>query len=102
MLRGVMPSEQARVHVLIVDQQRTFHDALAIRLRAEQDLMVTAEAQSAESARRALAGRSPDVVLLDAELPADTNIAFCAEITRREHAPCVVMLSASSDAQRIV
>ena len=102
MVREITPSVPPRIHVLIVDQQRTFHDALAIRLRAEQDLMVAAEAQSAESALRVLAGRSIDVILLDAELPGDCGVAFCTEMTRREHAPCVVMLSAASDAQRIV
>ena len=72
MVREITPSVPPRIYVLIVDQQRTFHDALAIRLRAEQDLIVTAEAQSAESARRVLAGRSTDVILLDAELPGDS------------------------------
>ena len=102
MLREITPSVPARIHVLIVDQQHTFHDALAIRLRAEQDLIVVAEAQSAESARRVLAGRSIDVILLDAELPGDSGVAFCTEMTWREHPPCVVMLSAASDAQPIV
>jgi DNA-binding NarL/FixJ family response regulator len=102
MVKEITPSVPPRIHVLIVDQQRTFHDALAIRLRAEQDLIVAAEAQSAESARRVLAGRSIDVILLDAELPGDSGLAFCAEMTRREPAPYVVMLSAASDAQRIV
>lgn len=102
MLRENPPSVPPKIHVLIVDQQRTFHDALAVRLRAERDLMVAAEAESAESARRVLAGRSTNVILLDAELPDDAGVAFCAEMTRRVHAPCVVMLSAASDAQRIV
>jgi two-component system NarL family response regulator len=91
-----------QIHVLIVDQQRTFHDALAVRLRAEQDLVVVAEAQSTESARRVLAGRSADVILLDAELPDDAVVAFCIEMIQRIYAPRVVMLSAASDAQRIV
>jgi DNA-binding NarL/FixJ family response regulator len=88
--------------VLIIDQQHTFHDALAVRLRAEQDLTVAAEAESTESARRALAGRPADVILLDAELPRDSAVAFCTEMTQRVHPPRVVMLSAASDAQRIV
>ena len=91
-----------KIHLLIVDRQRTFRDALAIRLRAEPDLMVAAEAQSTESARRVQAGRSTDVILLDAELPDGSSVAFCAEMTRRVPAPCVVMLSAASEAQRIV
>ena len=96
------PSEAPKIHVLIVDQQRTFRDALAVRLRAETDLVVAAETQSTESARRALAGRSTDVVLLDAELPDELSVAFCADMTRRAHAPRVVMLSAASEAQRVV
>jgi DNA-binding NarL/FixJ family response regulator len=91
-----------QIHLLIVDQQRTFRDALAIRLQAEPDLMVAAETQSTESARRALAGRSTDVILLDAELPDDSSVAFCAEMTRRAPPPRVVLVSAVSEAQRIV
>jgi DNA-binding NarL/FixJ family response regulator len=101
-LAQVGPSVLPKIHLLIVDQQRTFRDALAIRLRAEPDLVVAAEARSAESARRVLAGRSTDVILLDAELPDDSSVAFCTEMRRRVPAPCVVMVSAASEAQRIV
>jgi DNA-binding NarL/FixJ family response regulator len=101
-LTEITPSTPSKIQVLIVDQQRTFHDALAVRLRVEPDLMVAAEAQSTESARRALAGRAADVILLDAELPDDSAIAFCVEMTQRVHPPRVVMLSAAADAQRIV
>ena len=101
-LTQVGPSVPAKIHLLIVDHQRTLRDALAIRLRAEPDLVVAAEAQSTDSARRVLAGRSTDVILLDAELPEDSSVTFCAEMTRRLPAPCVVMLSAASEAQRIV
>jgi DNA-binding NarL/FixJ family response regulator len=90
------------LQLVIVDQQRTFRDALVTRLRIEHDLAVVAQAQSAESVRPALVGRSADVILLDAELPGDTGLAFCAEATRRAHPPRVVMLSAASDAGRII
>ena len=96
------PSVPAEIQVLIVDQQRTFHNALAVRLQAEPDLVVSAEAQSAESARRILPGRTVDVILLDAELPGDSAFAFCTEITRRVDPLRVVMLSAATEAQRIV
>ena len=101
-LTQVEPSVLPKIHLLIVDRQRTFRDALAIRLRAEPDLMVAAEAQSTELARRVQAGRSTDVILLDAELPGGASVAFCAEMTRRVPPPRVVMLSAASEAQRIV
>jgi len=50
-------SVPVRIHVLIVDQQLTFRDVLAARLRAEPDLAVVADTQSTESARRILVGR---------------------------------------------
>ncbi len=101
MVADVTPPEPLKIHLLIVDRQRTFRDALAARLRAEQDLVVVAEAQSIESARRALTGRSTGVILLDAELPDDSGVAFCEEMTRRVHAPRVVMLSVASEASII-
>jgi DNA-binding NarL/FixJ family response regulator len=96
------PSVPPKIHVLIVDQQRTFGDAVAVRLRAETDLVVTAETQSTESARRVLAGRGTDVILLDAELPGESGVIFCADVTGFARAPRVAMLSAASEAQRIV
>jgi DNA-binding NarL/FixJ family response regulator len=102
MLTGAGPSVPPKIQILIVDQQRTFRDALAIRLRAELDLTVPAEAQSAESARRALAGRATDVILLDAELPEDSAVGLCTQLAQRAHMPRVVMLSEASETYRIV
>jgi len=96
------PAGPPKIQILIVDQQRAFRDVLSIRLRAEPDLVVAAQAQSAELARRVMAGRTADVVLLDAELPGDAAVAFCAEMTRRAPGPLVIMLSEGSDANRIV
>ena len=96
------PSEPPRIQVLIVDQHLAFRDALAARLQAEPDLAVVAKAHSAEFAPRVLVGRSADVILLDAELPDNSAIAFCAERTPRADAPRVVMLSAASKPERIV
>lgn len=96
------PSVRPVIHVLIVDQRLTFRDALATRLQAEPDLAVVAKTDSAEFAPRVLVGRTADVILLDAELPNDSAIGFCAEMTRRGDQSRVVMLSASSRPERIV
>lgn len=90
------------IHVLIVDQHLTFRDALATRLQAEPDLAVVAKAHSAKFAPRVLVGRSADVILLDAELPDDSAVAFCSEMTRNGDQSRVVMLSAASQPERIV
>jgi DNA-binding NarL/FixJ family response regulator len=91
-----------RIHVVIVDRHLAFRDALAIRLQSELDLSVVAKAHSAEFAPSVLVGRSIDVILLDAELPDPSAIAFCSELTRRADPPRVVMLSAASRPERIV
>jgi NarL family two-component system response regulator LiaR len=90
------------IRVLIVDQQLAFLDALATRLRTEPDLLVLAKAQSAEFAASVLVGRSADVILLDADLPDDTAIAFATEIMRRPDPPRIVMLSTGAEVERIV
>jgi DNA-binding NarL/FixJ family response regulator len=97
------PSAWPAIRVLIVDQSLAFRDALATRLQVEPDLTVVAKAHSAEFAPRVLVGRSADVILLDAELPDDSAIAFCADMTRSgEEQTHVVMVSAASQPERIV
>jgi two-component system NarL family response regulator len=90
------------IRVLIVDQHLAFRDALAIRLQAEPDLAVLAKAHSAEFADSVLVGRPADVILLDADLPDHSAIAFCSEMMRRQDPPRIVMLSAASEPERIV
>jgi DNA-binding NarL/FixJ family response regulator len=63
---------------------------------------VLAKAHSAEFAASVLVGRSADVILLDADLPDQSAIAFCAEMTQRQDPPRIVMLSVASEPERIV
>ncbi|GAA2790479.1 LuxR C-terminal-related transcriptional regulator [Kitasatospora sp. CM 4170] len=68
-----------RIRVLVVDDHRIFAEALAAALAAEPDVEVGA-AGSAAAAERALEraaveGRGYDVVLIDADLGADTAAA---------------------------
>ena len=70
--------------------------------RLSQYLAVVAKAHSAEFAASVLVGRSVDVILLDADLPDHSAIAFCSEVTRRQDPSCVVMLSAAAEPERIV
>jgi DNA-binding NarL/FixJ family response regulator len=90
------------IRVLIVEQHLTFRDALASRLQAEADLVVVAKAHSAEFAPHVLVGRSADVILLDADLPDASAIAFCADMTLSGGRSRVVMLGAESQPERIV
>jgi DNA-binding NarL/FixJ family response regulator len=90
------------IRVLIVDQHLAFRDALATRLQTESDVAVLAKAHSAEFAASVLVGRSADVILLDADLPDQSAIAFCAEMVKRPDPPRIIMLSVASEPERIV
>jgi DNA-binding NarL/FixJ family response regulator len=92
----------APTSVLIVDEQRTLADALARRLATEDDLTVVAAVPSAQLARRAMAGRDVRLLLIDADLPDGASLGLCTDLSRRERPTLVVMLSASSEAERIV
>jgi DNA-binding NarL/FixJ family response regulator len=89
------------ISVFIIDQERTFTDALAAGLEAEEDVEVAVAVHRQAPAPSLIVGRHADVVLLDGDLPGNAAIHMCEELSGREDAPRVVMLSRSSDAGRI-
>jgi DNA-binding NarL/FixJ family response regulator len=97
-----VPPASPMTRVLVIDQHLAFRDALASRLQTEPDLVVVAKAHSPEFAASVLVGRAVDVILLDADFPDQSAVAFCAEMMRRPVQPRVVMLSAASEPERIV
>ncbi|MFI5062420.1 MAG: response regulator transcription factor [Streptosporangiales bacterium] len=90
------------INVLVVDQERTFADALAARLEAEQDLEVVAAVQANSPASRMVDGGHADVLLLDADLPDEAAVQLCEEASGRDAAPLVIMLSRAAETERIV
>jgi DNA-binding NarL/FixJ family response regulator len=54
---------------------------------------VTGEAEDAASARRAVQMLSPDVVLLDVQLPDGNGIALASELAANRRAPDIVLCS---------
>jgi DNA-binding NarL/FixJ family response regulator len=67
-----MPSHR----VLIVDDHRSFAEALALRLSAEPDLVVVGTVTVAADVEACVADVQPDIVLLDAELGRGDGIAI--------------------------
>jgi DNA-binding NarL/FixJ family response regulator len=98
------------LRLFIVDQERTFADALAARLEAEADVAVVAavsvEPPALRSAEppplRLVVARHTDIVLLDADLPGGKAFTLCHEVAGRGEAPHVIMMSYSSEAERVV
>jgi DNA-binding NarL/FixJ family response regulator len=99
---GVTLIRVAQIRIAIVERQRTFADALAARLDLEDDLAVIGVVHAAKSAMGLTTGGRADVMLLDGDLPGDAAFFLCAEASGKNGAPRVVMLSTSSEAERIV
>src|SRR6266567_4876252 len=85
-----------KISAVIIDEERTFADALAIRLSAEEDLSVTAVAQPAATTM----GWHADIILLDVDLTG--SIRFCQVASRAPNGTRVIMLSHTSEPSRIV
>jgi DNA-binding NarL/FixJ family response regulator len=90
------------MNVFVVDQERTFADALASQLEAERDIEVVAAVHARTPAQCLILGRQADVMLLDGDLPEGVAIRLCEELCCRNEAPRVIILSHSSEAERIV
>jgi DNA-binding NarL/FixJ family response regulator len=89
------------ISVFIIDQERTFTDALAGRLEAEEDVEVAVAVHRQAPAPSLLVARHADIVLLDANLPGNAAIGLCEELSGRDDGPRVVMLSRNADVERI-
>ena len=64
-----MPGNKGRIKALIVDDHRTFGEALRIAMDLEKDMRVVGVAVSGEEAVPAADAEKPDVVLMDIEMP---------------------------------
>jgi DNA-binding NarL/FixJ family response regulator len=78
--------------ILIVDDHPGFR-ASARRMLEAGGFEVTGEAEDAASARRAVQKLSPDVVLLDVQLPDGNGIALASELAANGNAPAIVLCS---------
>src|SRR6266704_3854582 len=84
------------ITAVVIDEERTFADALAIRLNAEEALSAVAAAQPTATTM----GWHADVILLDADLAG--SMRLCKATSGPPHATRVIMLSHTSEPSRIV
>jgi DNA-binding NarL/FixJ family response regulator len=90
------------ITVLIIDSERIFADAVAIHLDEEPDISVLASLHPDARGEVQLTGRHADVALLDADLPGGIANSLCAEVTSYDRPSAVVMLSRSSEPERVL
>jgi DNA-binding NarL/FixJ family response regulator len=90
------------VRVIIIVQDFIFADALATWLDAEDDMTVVAALHDRVPSPRVLEASRADVALLDADLPEDAAFRLCEQRSKGSEGPKAIMLSQSSEPQRIV
>ena len=91
------------VRLFILLQERTFADALAIRLESEPDIDVVAALHTQNAPPPHLFTESmADVMLLDGDLPGNAAFRLCEEVSQSSGAPRVILLSRSADPARML
>ncbi len=86
------------MRVLIVDPQRAFAEALAVRLRLEQDVQATAVASSPHEVIDRVASFGPDIVTIDAAaVGGGGGWALVRAVRARQPSASVVIITAVHD-----
>ena len=92
-----MPAEGKTITVLIVDDQRTFGEALELALAKEKDLRVVDVVTDGPAAVEAATEFKPDVVLMDAAMPGMNGIEATRRIKDADPDAQVLILSGYED-----
>jgi two-component system, NarL family, response regulator DegU len=87
------------IRVLLVDDQAVVRRALRVRFHLEPDLEVVGEASNGSEALTLAQTLTPDVVLMDIEMPEMDGIEATAALRRAVPQSAVVILSIYDDAQ---
>ncbi len=97
--------QQGKIHgnrmirLLLVDDQSIVRQGLRMRLLMEPDIVVIGEASSGEQALELVNVLSPDIVLMDVEMPGMDGITTTATLRANTPQSAVVMMSIHDDTQ---
>jgi DNA-binding NarL/FixJ family response regulator len=93
-----MGSQNPRpITILIVDDERTFGEALQLALRQEKDLKVIDVAVDGDTAMRVVDEQHPDVVIMDVAMPGMNGIEATRRIKEGDPEAQVLILSGHED-----
>jgi DNA-binding NarL/FixJ family response regulator len=92
-----MSADRRTIKVLIVDDQRTFGEALQVALSREKDMRVVDVVTNGDDAVEAAAEHRPDVVLMDVAMPGMSGIEATRRIMDADPDAHVLILSGYED-----
>ncbi|HLL50791.1 MAG TPA: response regulator transcription factor [Thermomicrobiales bacterium] len=98
-MQAYRKKEGVTTSIVLVDDQATLRRGLRMWLTLEPDLEVVGEAESGEAALQLVRFMSPDVVLMDIEMPDMDGIAATAALRATSPHVAVVILSLYDDAR---
>jgi DNA-binding NarL/FixJ family response regulator len=85
------------ITILIVDDHRSFGEALQVALDKESDLTVVEVVTDGPAAVETTAARQPDIVLMDLSMPGVDGIEATKRIRERSVGTAVIILSGADD-----
>lgn len=91
----------SRTRVLVVDDHRTFAELLAWALDGEPDLVCVGHAQTSADAIEAAWRLTPDIVMMDLQLPDRDGISTAQELTERDPDLKVLILTGHASAAEL-
>lgn len=83
----------SRIRVLVADDHVTVREGLAAIIGRQQDMQVTAEAETGQAAVDLWREHRPDVTLMDLRMPAMDGAVAIAEIRRIDPAARIIVLT---------
>jgi len=92
-LGGTGQAEALVIRLLLVDDQPAVLQGLRMRLELERDLVVAGEAGDGQTAVGLAITQSPDVVVLDLDMPGMDGLATAAALRSLTPSAAVVILS---------
>ena len=89
--------EQAKIRVLVVDDQELFRRGLTMVIGALDGIELVGEAGDGATALELAVRTDPDVVLLDVRMPGHSGIETCSQLKAVMPSVRIVMLTASDE-----
>lgn len=81
------------IKILIVDDRASVREGLRMALSLETDMLVVGEAENGEQAINAVPKLTPDVVILDVEMPIMDGLTAAKEIQKQYSHIAIILLS---------